>query len=145
MYNSEERSDNIYKKYTLCIYKARRKDYVDQYDLMARLLAYKRWTGCNIIDFGYHLDGRYNQLHLHAIVEIQGWVSHSINQMGWSWVTEKYYSKKYTQDSPYYKYIHSDDHDNIYRKEMLFTQNRYINGKYIPRAKRDERAQRLNY
>lgn len=133
-YNSlEERSDNLLspyygssKWYVLTIYKAQRKDYVDEWDLKARLTRYCIQFGVHLVDYGFHNDGKYKQLHIHAIVQMVGSMEPNYNHKGWSYVLRPYYSRsKYKEGCPYWRYIHRCDWACPYKKEQLMLENYY--------------------
>lgn len=124
MKTSRSVNDNYISKYTLCIYKAQRKDYVTFKEIMARFRAYTHgWF--HIVDYGIHVGGRYNQLHLHAIVQGDGVFSKNINSQGWSYVLRHYTDKTYREGCPYWRYIHSEDWANPYKLEQLLASNKY--------------------
>ncbi len=83
---------------------------------LAAIVNNLRHIGVSIHDIGFHAHGKYHQLHAHLLVSgyvaptwINGFLIHT--------------SRLRTSPAKYWKYIHADDWDNVYKLDQVLISN----------------------
>ncbi len=104
--------------YLLTIRKSQVKDYIQQNDLDDILTFILNTTKGYLLGKGYHIHGKYKQLHMHALTQIPFTTNTWLNGY------RIYYSKVHSNIHKVISYIHSD-HKNIYELSQLLIQNYY--------------------
>ncbi len=75
-----------------------------------------------ILDIGTHINGKWRQLHFHVL-------AHGFNPI--KYIAPYYYHSEVVRSVAGYRhYIHTDDHDNPYKKEQVLIEN-YSNHHYM--------------
>lgn len=104
--------------YTITIRKSRVKEQVTRQELESRLRVYCDLTKSKLYDYGFHIHGKYRQLHLHAVVRSDAKLFNYYKDGWFHYCTPVIrYSPRIT------RYIHSDDHDNPYKLEQILIEN----------------------
>lgn len=112
------------KFYALTIYKAQRKEYVKFNIIYSKLIHFCKTFNLHLVDYGYHISGRYRQCHMHAIVQTKGKVTfRPISIMSWTYKFLPYFSNTYHNGCPYWRYIHKEDHARLGQIENLKIKN----------------------
>ena len=111
--------------YLLTIRKSQVKDYVTIKELLDILATFHGHNYFSVRDVGFHMHGKYNQLHLHAIVFATNPVTTWVNGFRCYWKPANSYVEDPLREQKMSKYCHSDDYGHPMRLQQLLDENYY--------------------
>ncbi len=116
----------MYYYYILTIRKSRVLEYSRHEELSWELLQLRLKYHFKVLDIGIHGNGKYFQLHSHIIVKkIKPLFIHQ-DRSDYFVHAKRIYDYKADKDR-LFRYIHSDDYNNMYHLEQLLIENEYRN------------------